>query len=109
MDNLLAILMIAVIVEAITEWAKLIIKDGKPNQWMIVSLVVALVLTLTSGVDLFAEIGLVFNLPYIGSALTGIFLSRGSNYIFELAEKLKRPPVLSAPIVTDLQNPEKDL
>ena len=38
--------------------------------------------------DLPACFNLKSNIPYIGSVLTGILLSRGSNYIFDLITKL---------------------
>lgn len=89
--EILSILMVAVTVEALTEWVKSIKKDGKIDTAVIVSLFIAELLTIAAGVDLFAQVGLVFSLPYLGTVMTGIFLSRGSNYMFEFIEKLKNP------------------
>lgn len=90
MEMFLSVFIVAITVEAVTEWAKML-TNQETRVWMIVSLFVAELLTIASGVDLYAEIGLVFTIPYVGSILTGIFLSRGSNYIFALIEKLKNP------------------
>ena len=89
--EILSILMVAVTVEALTEWVKSLKKDGKVDTAMIVSLFIAELLTITAGLDLFAQVGLVFSVPYLGAIMTGIFLSRGSNYIFDFIEKLKNP------------------
>lgn len=89
MENILSILMVAVTVEALTEWVKLLLKDGKPDKWMVTSLLTAELLTIAAGVDLFAGVGLSFSIPYLGSVLTGIFLSRGSNYVADFLKKLK--------------------
>jgi hypothetical protein len=32
--------------------------------------------------------GMQTNIPYVGSILTGILISRGSNYVFDLVKKL---------------------
>lgn len=91
MENILIVLMLAITVEAVTEWAKLLVSGGKVNVWMVVSFFVAETLAVSAGVDLYAQMGVSFMMPYIGSILTGIFLSRGSNYVFDLFNRLRNP------------------
>ena len=39
--------------------------------------------------DLFAALGLDFGVPGIGAALTGLFASRGANYVSDIISKLQ--------------------
>lgn len=89
MENLIVFGMIAMTVEGVTEWVKQLVKDGRINHWMLLSLLVAEVLTLSSSLDLFKQLGINFQNSYIGPVLTGIFLSRGANYVYDLYDKLK--------------------
>lgn len=52
--------------------------------------VLSVVLCLAAGADLFAAVGLTFSLPLLGSVLTGVLVSRGANYISDLAGRLTR-------------------
>ena len=42
-----------------------------------------------AGADLFAVLGVEFAVPWIGTLLTGIFASRGSNYVNDLIGKIR--------------------
>ena len=55
---------------------------------MALSIVLGIVIAVAYKLDLLACFNLKSNIPYIGSVLTGILLSRGSNYIFDLITKL---------------------
>ena len=46
-------------------------------------------LCLATGADIYAAHGVQFATPWIGVALTGIFASRGSNYLSDLAKRLQ--------------------
>lgn len=50
----------------------------------------AIILCLLTGADLFSAVGLTFSLPWAGSVLTGIFASRGSNYVSDIAGSLRK-------------------
>ena len=41
------------------------------------------------GADFYAALGVNFNVAWIGIALTGIFASRGANYVSDLVKKLQ--------------------
>lgn len=57
--------------------------------WQItLSIVLGIVIAVIYKLDLPACFNLRSDVPYVGSVLTGILLSRGSNYLFELLKKL---------------------
>ena len=41
------------------------------------------------GADFYAALGVNFNVAWLGIALTGIFASRGANYVSDLVKKLQ--------------------
>lgn len=57
---------------------------------MFFSLILGILVAVAYKVDLPSYFNLKSDIPYIGSVLTGILLSRGSNYIFDLLEKLSK-------------------
>ena len=87
-------IVVAILVEGIIEYAKSIAKgivDGqvKTAVTQIVSIVVGVVLCLLCGVDVFASLGIIFAYPYVGMILTGVFASRGSNYVSDLVKRIQ--------------------
>lgn len=88
MGNYATILILAVIVEGTVNILKSLYTDGKLDKSVLLSLVVGIVLAFTTGLDLLAVTGVEALVPYVGVALTGIFVSRGSNYLHDLIEKL---------------------
>ena len=86
MENILAIVFIlAIIVEALIDYATTIFMkvEGKlVIEWKkIAAIVLGIFLAIAAGADFLAASGLDFKIPYVGMVLTGIFLSRGSNYV----------------------------
>ena len=95
MNMIVLVLMMAVTVEALIEYAKTIIE----KQWKTAATqagAVALGVSLCFGVgaDFYAALGVNFNVAWLGIALTGVFASRGANYVSDLVKKLQ---ALSAP------------
>lgn len=85
-QNILAIIfMLAVIVEGLIDYATTVftLVDGKLQvSWKkLAAICLGVFLAIASGTDLLAGFGLVFTIKYVGMALTGIFFSRGSNYV----------------------------
>lgn len=56
---------------------------------MALSIVLGIVIAVAYKLDLLACFNLKSDIPYTGCILTGILLSRGSNYLFDLLERLK--------------------
>lgn len=55
---------------------------------MLSSIVLGVLVAVAYKLDLPEYFNLKSNLPYIGNILTGVLLSRGSNYVFDLINKL---------------------
>lgn len=83
------LIIVAILVEAIWENLKMIWQAGKFSINMIGSLVISIVLCILVKVDIFPIVGLNIAIPIIGSAFTGIIVSRGANFVNDLFKKLK--------------------
>lgn len=83
-----SILVMAIVVESVVD----IIKDvfvNKTVMWQkIVSIVLGIVVAVGFGVDLFAMFGLTSTIPYLGTVLSGLLMSRGANYINDILAKI---------------------
>ena len=81
------IVVLAILVEAVWEAAKMVWQDGKFSISMIATLIIGIALAILSGADLCAAVGI--GLPsVVGQIVTGILISRGSNYLHDLIAKL---------------------
>lgn len=79
---------LAVVVEGLITYIKMAVVD-KVVQWqVIVSIVLGVLVAVVYNCDLFAMFGLGSTVPYVGNVLTGILLSRGSNYASDLIKTL---------------------
>lgn len=93
MNGLVLVLALAVTVEALVEYAKSIGRAFLSKQWktavtQVAAAGISVLLCLAAGADLYAAAGVDFHLPAIGCVLTGVFASRGANYISDLAKRL---------------------
>jgi len=82
------IIVLAITIEALIEYAKEIIK-GEIAWAQVGAIGVAILLAIAANADLYEVGGIEFNIPYLGMILTGIFLSRGSNYVSDLIGKFQ--------------------
>lgn len=94
MDMILLVLILAVTVEGFVEYGKSIAalatqKDKKPFILQLSALAAAVSLALLTGADFYSELGVVFAYPMVGSVFTGVFLSRGSNYVSDFIGRLR--------------------
>jgi hypothetical protein len=78
----------AILIEAIITYFNQFFVQEDFCWQMALSIVLGIVIAVAYKLDLLACFNLKSNIPYIGSVLTGILLSRGSNYIFDLITKL---------------------
>lgn len=53
------------------------------------AIIVGLVIAFTTNLDILSIVGIESEIPYIGVVLTGILLSRGSNFIHDLLIKIQ--------------------
>ena len=94
MTGILLILALAVTVEAMVEYVKSVVKmvterNVKTLITQLSALAVSILLCFAAGADLYAALGLSFSIPGIGIVLTGLFASRGANYVSDLVRKLR--------------------
>ena len=87
--QLFLIIFAAIIIEGLVTYIQTFFTPGTKFQWQqLVTVLVGLVVALAYNVDIFALFGITAAIPFIGCILTGILMSRGSNYIFDLINKL---------------------
>ena len=80
--------MITVLVEGIITYFNKFFVSGSAPWQMIFSLVLGIVVAIAYKFDLPRYLNMESNIPYVGCILTGILISRGSNYIYDLISKL---------------------
>ena len=83
MDNLIVIFISAILVEALIEYVKQI----RETPTLIASILIGIVITFIFNATLFNNLGFEINV-IIDKVLTGIIISRGSNYVYDLVGKL---------------------
>lgn len=84
-----ALVIVAILVEAIWENIKMVFPNKKFSISMLGSLLVSILICVLTKVDIFPVVGLSISIPIIGSILTGIIVSRGANFVNDLFTKLK--------------------
>ncbi|NCP87095.1 MAG: hypothetical protein CO094_07735 [Anaerolineae bacterium CG_4_9_14_3_um_filter_57_17] len=83
--NLQQLALVAFLVEALIQTIKPVYDKEKGwNKSAIFSLAMGIVVCLFTNVDLFRELGLSGQIPYVGSVFTGIIASRGSNFAHDI-------------------------
>ncbi len=87
--ELVTILILAITVEAMIEYAKLLFVDKAIVWKQVAALILGIGLSVLAGTDLYAVVGVTFSVPYVGVVLTGIIFSRGSNYVADFVKKLQ--------------------
>lgn len=83
------LIIVAILIEAIWENLKMIWKDRKVNINTVGVLVLSIIVCILTKIDIFPIVGLSLSVPFVGSGLTGIIVSRGANFVNDLFEKLK--------------------
>lgn len=94
MTGIVIFLALALIVEAFIEYAKSIGKGFASGEWktavtQLCAVAVAQILCFATGLDVFKLVGLEFAWTWLGIVLTGIFISRGSNYAADFVKRLQ--------------------
>ena len=100
----LGLFVAAVVVEGIISYIKLFFVDGKVQWQNILALCLGVLVSISYRIDIFSIVGLASSIPYVGIVLTGILISRGSNYIYEVIKMIMN---FSARI-TDTNDAQKD-
>jgi len=95
--NIAVIIAVAVLIEGLVEYGKTIANmfydgDKKTAITQIVTIVVGIALAFAFNANMFVPLGLTVN-NYVGMVLTGIVMSRGSNYVSDLIGKIGQTSV----------------
>ena len=94
MDMIVLVLMMAVTVEGLIEYGKTVGKAMLDKQYKTAitqgtALTLSVLLCFAVGADFYAVLNVQFTLPWVGCLLTGIFASRGANFVSDLFKKLQ--------------------
>lgn len=95
MQGIALIIVLAVITEALIEYAKSIGKAITGNNikaaiTQIVAIVISVFMCFAADADLFHVVGITFTHQWIGVVLTGVLGSRGANYISDFIKKIHK-------------------
>ena len=98
MQTIVLILVLAITVEAIIQYSKTIIEMLEKKQYktfatQLAAILLSVFICFTAGVDLYTLVGVSFTLPWLGMLLTGIVVSRGSNYTSDFIKRLQSPDI----------------
>ncbi|NLL31068.1 MAG: hypothetical protein GX258_08545 [Clostridiales bacterium] len=88
MQNLFIIIIISILAESIWETLKMVWQNGKLCIDKVGALLVSILITISTGLDIFELLKINNKIPYLGIILTGILVSRGSNFVHDLIVKL---------------------
>lgn len=88
MEKILIISMITLIAESVWETLKMTWQEGKVSIDKIGALLVALIVCVGTDINILALLNIETTIPLLGTVLTGILVSRGSNFIHDLFEKV---------------------
>lgn len=83
-----SIMILSILTEALITYIKTWVMDKKIQWQQIASVVIGIAISIAYGIDIPASVGVTSPVPYIGSVITGILISRGSNYINDIIKKL---------------------
>lgn len=86
--NILGLLVIAVLAEAVWETLKMVWDKGKVSIDRVGAIAIGLLIALGTGFDILKMVDVPINIPYIGMILTGILISRGANFVHDLLGKV---------------------
>ena len=84
--NFYKLLVIAAVIEALWETAKMMWQEGKANPDRIGAAVMGIVLCVAAGVDFFVLAEIPLTIPYLGMVMSGLLISRGANAVHDLLE-----------------------
>lgn len=88
MENLIILILLSLLAESVWETLKMVWQNGKLSIDKIGVLCIALVITFSTKLDLLELLSIKSNIPYLGIMLTGILISRGSNFIHDPLVKI---------------------
>ena len=84
------ITLMAVVVEGVVSYSKMIFIERKV-QWQVVAAIAAgISVSLNYRLDILLQFGFSGSIPFVGSVLTGILISRGANYMHSFGKTAQK-------------------
>ena len=87
-NRIFRIVAFSILIESLITYYKEFFAGGSAPWEIVVSLTLGIIVAIGYNLDLPSYLNLNSHIPYLGNVLTGILLSRGSNYVFDLLGKL---------------------
>ena len=92
----LLVIVMAVTVEALIEYAKTIIRMLEDKQYktfatQVAAILIAVFISFAAQIDVYSLVGISFAVSWLGTLLTGIVISRGSNYASDFIKRIQNP------------------
>ena len=88
MEKLIMLVVVAIIADSVWETLKMTWQDGKVKVDRVGALVVSMLIVFGTRLDMLSLLGIETVIPFLGIILTGILISRGSNFIHDLLVRL---------------------
>lgn len=89
MAQFFGLALMAIVIEGVITYIKEIFVNKNVMWQQVLGIVLGIIVAIGYNADLFALFGLTSTIPLLGCVLTGVLLSRGSNYIFDLVKQLQ--------------------
>lgn len=89
MTEMATVLILAMTVEALVEYANIIFAEQAFNWKQLAAALLGVSLAVLAQVDLFQVVGVTFAIPFVGMILTGILFSRGANYVSDFIKLIQ--------------------
>lgn len=87
MEQFSQIFIMSFVTVSIYDIIKSFYKDNKIDIHAIITAILGIILSLAAGLDAFTLVGINFAVPFIGQILTGLVISKGSNYVYDFITK----------------------
>lgn len=84
--NILSLIILALIGEAVWETIKMTWQEGKFSIDRIGAMAIGLLLAFGTGLDIMAMFGVSMKIPYVGIIFTGLLISRGANFVHDILQ-----------------------
>ena len=87
-NKIVSIMPLAIIIEATITYINQFFVGGEFCWEMLLSIVLGILISIAYEIDIPKYLNLRSRIPYLSNILTGILISRGSNYIYDLITKM---------------------
>lgn len=87
-NHLYTLAFFSVIIEALITYSNKLFVSHSMCWEIATSLIIGTLMAIAYNLDVFEYFGFSTKIPFLGNIITGILMSRGSNYIFDLISKL---------------------